>query len=131
MSFDKTAIDEANKHLLAMNKRVVELGALLNDKTVRLENIEKENQVDCHLRYLITDTNAAHCYGLHHCINCCCIQAKIEAIIRQKDAEIEKRSAWLESTQAEIRRLKIEMTQKDGEMIQLRRKAGILEKVSR
>lgn len=101
MSFDKTAIEEANRHLLAMNKRVIELGAMLNDKTVRLENIEKENQ------------------------------AKIEVIIRQKDAEIEKRSVWLESTQAEITQLKTEMTQKDNEITQLRLKAVILEKVSR
>lgn len=59
MSFDKTAIEEANKHLLAMNKRVVELGAMLNEKTVRLENIDKENQVDCHISIYCTCNSIA------------------------------------------------------------------------
>lgn len=45
MSFDKTAIEEANRHLIAMNKKVIELGAMLNEKTVQLESIESVNQV--------------------------------------------------------------------------------------
>lgn len=101
MSFDKSAIEEANKHLQALNRRVIELDAAVNEKTRQLQDIEAENQ------------------------------EKIQAIIRQKDAEIEKRNAWLESTQAEIRRLTTELNHKDNELAQLRTKAPFLDKVLR
>nr|XP_039266424.1 uncharacterized protein LOC120341903 [Styela clava] len=101
MSFDKTAIEEANKHLLALSRRVVELEALAESQAEQLEKINAENQ------------------------------AKIDLIIQQKDAEIQKQNAWLQSTQTEIRRLSIDVVNKDVTISQLKAKSLILDKALR
>lgn len=73
MNFDKSAIEEANKHLLALNKRVLELEGTVTEQTEKLGNIEAEYQVFCIPEFLFYRQGTLHRftdnYYYTHCFN--------------------------------------------------------------
>nr|CAB3262984.1 uncharacterized protein LOC100186116 [Phallusia mammillata] len=101
MSFEKTVIDEANRHLAALSDRVEKLESTVQEQAKQLMLKDK----------------------IH--------QETMDALCQKKDAEIAKLNVWLESTQAEIRRMQIHERQQNMIMSHLKHRCSILENASK
>nr|XP_002130772.1 uncharacterized protein LOC100175924 [Ciona intestinalis] len=101
MSFEKSVIEEANKHLSALNNKVTNLEATVKEQAMQLILKDK-----------------AH-------------QEEIENLVRKQEAEINNLKTWLDGTQAEIRRMKIREKEQEMMISHLKHRCSVLDSATK
>ncbi|XP_078488697.1 uncharacterized protein LOC100175924 [Ciona intestinalis] len=101
MSFEKSVIEEANKHLSALNNKVSNLEATVKEQAMQLILKDK-----------------AH-------------QEEIENLVRKQEAEINNLKTWLDGTQAEIRRMKIREREQEMMISHLKHRCSVLDSATK